>query len=118
MSIVLDLIGISWLFLLINEHFKKGNITTACILGAIYSCIMMILAVPGPPLIFIIVSIIFIYCSVRLLTINTYNEWKTKWADRSRVDGIERNLSYSMFLKVKISHYFYENVFAFFRRGI
>ena len=60
MSIILDLIGISWLLLLIREQSKKGHITFACILGILYSCVMMILAASGPKWIFIGVSLIFV----------------------------------------------------------
>lgn len=108
MSIILDLIGISWLLLLVREEFKKGHITLACILGILYSCIMMILAVPGPKWIFITVSMIFVCCTCRLILNEYYNKWKDFWIEQSNDDGIERNLSFLMFLWVKIAYHFIE----------
>ena len=108
MSIILDLIGISWLLLLIREQCKKGHTTFACILGILYSCVMMILAVPGPKWIFTIVSIIFVICTIRLILNESYTKWKDFWIEQSSKDGIERNLSIYTFIWVKVAYHFIE----------
>lgn len=108
MSIILDLIGISWLLLLIREQCKKGHTTFACILGILYSCVMMILAVPGPKWIFTIVSIIFVICTIRLILNESHSKWKDFWTEQSNKDGIERNLSFLMFIWVKVAYHLIE----------